>query len=331
MVHRGNRQQHIFVLNDLVDLPRDRANPKRSRRPLVAGRISSRVALGLSVSFPLAALMIAAASDWPATAEESFAAVLIVGAYVNIYQKMTGRPLLMDLVHATAMASPIPICSLAVLHGVTLLAWSATVALFLLALQLNSIVGNLKDLEPDRRTGFRTVALAFGATLAPDGTLRPGARYRRYCLSLHALTYLALAATLAIAVRTRPSAEITAATLAALIAFACGTWYLTRLLTGKRRPSPSGREPYFAAGFTVLLIIVATRSHLAAFFAAVGLLAVWTCGFAIFEQSRLGTVGSTGTQGAPSLVDGRIWRLVPCYHRLSDLGAVAVGYGPCER
>src|SRR5262249_22295206 len=146
----------------------DRANPKRSHRPLVVGRVSSRVALGMSISFPLAALMIAAASGWPALAEMSFAAVLIVTAYVNIYQKVTRLPLLMELLYATAMAAPIPICALAVLHRVTLLTWCASVALFLLALQLNSIVGNLKDLEPDRQAGLRTVALSLGATIAPD-------------------------------------------------------------------------------------------------------------------------------------------------------------------
>lgn len=285
---------YIFVLDDLVDLPHDRANPKRSRRPLVDGRVSARVALGLSISFPLAALMIAAISGWPSQAEVPFAAVLIVAAFVNIYHQVTRRPLLMDLLYATAMASPIPICSLAVLHSLTLLTWSATAALFLLALQLNSVAGNLKDLEPDRRTGFRTVALAFGAALAPDGTLRPGSRYRRYCWGLQSLTWLALALALAEAVRARPAWEIAAIALAALIASAVGTRDLARLLSGARRPSQTGREPYFAAEFAVLLLAVAVHSHLAPFLAALGLLAVWTSGFGIYEQSHRPTAGTDG-------------------------------------
>jgi 4-hydroxybenzoate polyprenyltransferase len=277
---------YIFVLDDLVDLPHDRANPKRSRRPLVGGRVSVRVALGLSISFPLAALMIAAISGWPHQAEVPFAAVLIAAAFVNIYHQVTRRPLLMDLLYATAMASPIPICSLAVLHGLTLLTWSATAALFLLALQLNSIAGNLKDLEPDRRTGLRTVALAFGAVLAPDGTLRPGSRYRRYCWVLQSLTWLTLALALAEAVRAPAAWEIAAIALAALIAFAVGTRDLARLLSGARQPSQTGRELYFAAEFAVLLLAVAVHSHLVPFLAALGLLAIWTSGFGIYGQSH---------------------------------------------
>lgn len=287
---------YIFVLNDLVDLPYDRANPKRVSRPLVDGRVSTQVALGLSIAFPLVALMIALASNWPSGAVLAFAAVLVIGAYVNIYQKITRRPLLMDLLHATAMASPVPICSFAVLHRLTALTWCATTGLFLLALQLNSIAGNLKDLEPDRQAGFCTVALTLGAAIAPDRTLRAGRRYSQYCWGLQALTVLALSVALVDAVHYRPVWQIVAVTLPAVIAVTVGTWDLAHLLGGRRPPSQTGRELYFASGFAILLLIVAARSHMVVFLVSLAMLAIWTSGFAIYEQSRI--LVATGVSGA---------------------------------
>ena len=46
----------IFALNDVIDLPFDRANPARTRSPLVDGQISERLALALAVSLPAAAV-----------------------------------------------------------------------------------------------------------------------------------------------------------------------------------------------------------------------------------------------------------------------------------
>jgi len=100
---------YIFALNDLVDLPYDRANPARSRSPLVDGRVSERVALGLSVGLPLTATMIVMASGWPLAAELPFVFMLILGAVVNLYQKVTRHPLVMDLLFATTMAAPLPV------------------------------------------------------------------------------------------------------------------------------------------------------------------------------------------------------------------------------
>ena len=52
----------VYLVNDLVDLPDDRAHPKKRHRPLAAGRLSPRVALAAAaVLSALAALLAAAA------------------------------------------------------------------------------------------------------------------------------------------------------------------------------------------------------------------------------------------------------------------------------
>ena len=118
---------------------------------------------------PLTATIIIMASGWPLAAELPFVFMLILGGVVNLYQKLTRHPLMMDLLFATTMAAPLPVCSRAFLPHVTGLIWCAAAALFFLALQLNSVAGNLKDLESDRRTGFHTVAMSLGANIAPNG------------------------------------------------------------------------------------------------------------------------------------------------------------------
>ncbi|HUY51013.1 MAG TPA: UbiA family prenyltransferase [Streptosporangiaceae bacterium] len=273
---------YIFALNDLVDLPYDKANPARSRSPLVDGRVSQRLALAISVSLPLAATAIVVLSRWPISAEIPFTSLLILGAFVNIYQKVTRHPLIMDLLFSVTMAAPIPVTAQALMHNIPFLAWSATVSLFFLALQLNSIGGNLKDLEADRRTGFHTVAVSHGASVAADGTLIPGNRYRRYCWCVHGITSLSLLVTTAGAIYSRSLPELLAVAILAVAACFLGARDLRRLLRGTRRPSPRGTQVYFGSGFSLLLVAVAAHSHLPAFLASFVLLIIWTTGFALY-------------------------------------------------
>jgi 4-hydroxybenzoate polyprenyltransferase len=266
---------YIFALNDLVDLPYDRQNPARARSPLVDGRISERSALVCSLALPLLASALVAIANWPVAAKWLLILMLILSAFVNVYQKATRRPLLMDLLFAVTMAAPLPITTLAVMGVVPPLVWLTTSLLFLLSLQLNSVAGNLKDLRADERTGFRTVALSLGATLADDGKVMPGKRYARYCWLLHgAVTGVGLL-TLIAATRGRPMPMVLAVATGAAVASWWGVRDLRTLLAGRRRPSPRGREAYFAAGFALLLSATAMHAHWPAFAAAIGALVVW--------------------------------------------------------
>jgi 4-hydroxybenzoate polyprenyltransferase len=272
----------IFALNDVIDLPFDKANPARKRSPLVDGRVSERLALTLAVSLPLAAVAIGALANWPASGEVPFIGLLVLATIVNIYQKATRHPLVMDSLFALAMAAPIPITAQAVTGHVPVVAWSATASLFFLALQLNSIGGNLKDLKSDRETGFNTIAVTRGATIAPDGSLDPGQRYSRYCWSVQVITTLSLLLTAGFAVHGRELPEVLAVAIVAVAVAVLGARDLHRVLRGVRRPSRRGTQMYFGGGFATFLVAVAAHSHLPVFLMAIGLLSIWSVGFSLY-------------------------------------------------
>ena len=71
----------------------------------------------------------------------------------------------------------------------------------------HSIGGNLKDLKSDRETGFKTIAVTRGATIAPTGPV-PGRRYRRYCWNVQVITTLSLLVTAGLAVQGRRWPEV---------------------------------------------------------------------------------------------------------------------------
>ena len=266
---------YIFALNDVVDLPHDRANPARSHSPLVNGSVSYRAALGLAVVLPLLATTLVIAARWPAGAATTFVLMLALGAATNIYQKVTHHPVLMDLLYATTMAAPLPVTAQAYSNTTTPLLWSSTVTLFLLALQLNSIAGNLKDLRSDQSTGFRTIAVSLGAHLREDHTLIAGNRYRTYCWTVQAGVSIAAGVTVSLAVAGRGQGTITCVAVTSGVVLAVGTWDLWRLLSGRRQPSRTGREYYFASGFALLIVAVGLRSAPAPFWAVLAAVASW--------------------------------------------------------
>ncbi|MFB8005212.1 UbiA family prenyltransferase [Nocardia sp. NPDC056000] len=283
---------YIFALNDFVDLPRDRENPARVASPLVSGRISPAIALILSISFPVLALAVIVAVGWPPTAVIAFAFCLILGAVVNVYQKATDRPILMDSLFAVTMAAPVPVAAVAYTDRIPAIVWIATVFMFFLALELNSIAGNLKDLSSDLVTGFRTVAVVLGATATSDGHLAPGPRYRRYCVTLHALTVSC--GLFGIVLSLRGFGWTDCAVVAICVAVtSVGCIDLYRLLVGSRRPSRRGREVYFAAGFVLMLLTIGLNADGSTFVSATLVMLFWELVFAI-RRHRSASVRRSG-------------------------------------
>jgi 4-hydroxybenzoate polyprenyltransferase len=54
----------VYLVNDLVDLEKDRLHPKKRLRPLAAGRLSQQAAIAAAVALPLAAVPLSFALDW---------------------------------------------------------------------------------------------------------------------------------------------------------------------------------------------------------------------------------------------------------------------------
>ena len=66
----------IYLVNDVVDLETDRAHPVKRRRPIAAGDVTPRTALGTAVVLVVAGLTLAAA--------HSVELLLVAGAYVGL-------------------------------------------------------------------------------------------------------------------------------------------------------------------------------------------------------------------------------------------------------
>lgn len=273
---------YIFALNDLVDLSRDRLNPAKARSPLVTGALSERTALLWSLCLPLISVCVTSLHGWHSGAQTAFVLLLLLGGVVNLYQKMTAQPLFMDVLFAVAMAGPVAVTAWAVSGSVSPLAWSVSALLLVLSLQLNSVAGNLKDLASDRRTGFRTVAIAMGARIAADGTLVATPMYRRYCWTLFVTVIAAGSLALWTAGREVPLAAVLGAAAVAGAVAVPAVVSMHRLLQGRRRPSPRGRELYFAAGFLLFLLVVTLRAPWSALLISIIGLVLWELGFTLY-------------------------------------------------
>jgi 4-hydroxybenzoate polyprenyltransferase len=54
----------VYLMNDLVDAPRDRAHPTKRNRPIASGRLPRGTALAAAVALPLLAVPLGFALDW---------------------------------------------------------------------------------------------------------------------------------------------------------------------------------------------------------------------------------------------------------------------------
>jgi 4-hydroxybenzoate polyprenyltransferase len=281
----------IFSLNDLADLPRDRQDPSRQGSPLVAGLIDPALALFLSCVLPVVMWLIINPAGWTVAAESAFAALIGLGAYLDVYQKTSPRvhPILLDSLFAVCMAGPIPVTVAALHLPLDGSVWTLTFAFAFLCLGLNSIGGNLKDLESDLRTGFRTVAISLGVTFS-SGRPAYSVAYRRFVWSLWLLTSVALTSTAVVAAAGHPVSlriAVVALVLGCCLQMARS---LHHLLVGRRQPSARGRERSFAFGMLAVLVAVGAAARVTSFLLIVGLL------FGTESLLRLRTRAHAGTQ-----------------------------------
>ncbi|WP_165796266.1 UbiA prenyltransferase family protein [Mycobacterium ahvazicum] len=265
----------IFALNDFVDLPRDRQNPARQRSALVAGRVSQRWALSLATTLPLLATASAALMSWSGLRVAAFSMLLGVAVLVNIYQKASRYPLLMEILFAVTMVVPLPLTSWAEFGQVPSQVWLATLSFFWLSLELDSICGNLKDLSSDLATGFRTLAVHYGVTVATDGNINAGRKYYRYALVLHLLNSVTLAALSWTSTRDLSTVERIPVMLIVIVLILIGWLDFYLLIDGKRSPAPNGRDLFIGAGLTVFLTSAVVQADSWLGIAAISVALAW--------------------------------------------------------
>lgn len=172
-----------FVLNDVVDLPIDRTEPRRSPSPLVQGLVSPRVATIVALFAGLLGLALSAHFGASLRAQALLvASYLFVTAY-DLWGKKTPIPPLIDMIQGVGWA-------LLAWYGAELAggatAITAVFALFLVGYitLANGIHGGLRDLENDLSHNARTTAIFLGAVALPGGGAVCPRALRRYAFTL---------------------------------------------------------------------------------------------------------------------------------------------------
>src|ERR1035437_1761798 len=263
----------IFVLNDLADLPRDRLDPSRRHSPLVSKAVNPATALALSVALPICMWVIIDIDDWSRSASTAFALCVLLGAYLDVFQKTPKRihPVILDLLFAAAMAAPIIVGIAAVREQIPTSAWLLAASFLGLCLALNSIGGNLKDIDSDLKTGFRTVAIALGVRMV-DHRIDSSRTYTGYTCVLSLVIAGSFVWT---GIDSATGAyRVIVVVVVSLLGIGCVA-NINSITSGRRQPSPNGRDRYFAYGMVAYLVILSARSDLVLLGVVVGVVVAW--------------------------------------------------------
>jgi lycopene elongase/hydratase (dihydrobisanhydrobacterioruberin-forming) len=155
-----------FLLNDVVDLEDDRANPRRQASPLVRGLVSSREALAWALGLLGVSLLLAACVSW-----EFLLVILVRSAIVIAYSvrpvRFKERAGLDILAQAGSLGLIFPLSGWTIARGFAGFPWWFHVH-FVLALAGPLLLVMLFDQAADEKRGIRTSAVALGSR----GTVR---------------------------------------------------------------------------------------------------------------------------------------------------------------
>lgn len=166
-----------FSMNEIVDLEVDRGNRDLSDKPLVSGRISLKAARNISRAFLFLSLLSFLAASLFTGGDPFYilGALMISSVFGALYNLFGKRVEMMDILIALWMTFLAGAGVLSAGPGPDL-GYGVTAILVLSTLQIlfnNSVEGGLKDVENDRRSNVRTMAVSTGAGFS-KGVLRPG-------------------------------------------------------------------------------------------------------------------------------------------------------------
>lgn len=185
---------HLYggVLNDVVDLPIDRSEPKRAEDALVQGRISRRTALLFALAqLPILFGLVALFGGTPRAHLLLAGSLLALTAY-DLWSKRCPFPPLTDATHGVSWVFFIYFAvELAGAEPNALTAVAAASAL-VYTLLMNGVHGCMRDLDNDLACGARTTAIWLGIRPDSERRMRVPSRARSYSLAL-VLILLALA------------------------------------------------------------------------------------------------------------------------------------------
>jgi len=186
---------HLFayILNDVIDLPLDRTEPRRADFPLIKGTLTPRFALAAALAqLPLAVGIV----RWMQSNWLAYAALAIAFggmAVYNLWGKRARFPLLTDFAQGISWASLALFGAASKADEPTSLTMYLCAYLVLLICLANGVHGSLRDLANDFQCGVRSMAIYLGAKPTADGGLHIPQGLRRYAF---AFQYLLLIITL---------------------------------------------------------------------------------------------------------------------------------------
>lgn len=258
---------YAYVLNDVVDLPIDRTEPRRAAFPLVTGRVSRAAALGVAVACVTIGLGLALAFG-PTGSVAVLAGAYGAMAVYDLWGKRTAFPVVTDLVQGLSWAALLWWGAETAGQPTAATAWLAggTVVFILLA---NGVHGSLRDLANDVRCGARSTAIFFGARPHAGGGVVVNTGFTAYAAVLHAGVIFSVVA----AVRTDPRPAAAAVALVALLA-AAATVLAYQAWAGRGDGWRMRRLGLLHLAFLLLLPLAAVSHHLDAATGAVVLMTV---------------------------------------------------------
>lgn len=183
---------YAYVLNDVIDLPIDRTEPRRSEFPLVTGRISRSRALAVALGCVPIGLGLAAVH-----APDGSVVVLAVAygamAVYDVWGKRSAFPMVTDLVQGLSWAALLWWGAAAAGRPTATTAWLAAGAVVFILLA-NGVHGSLRDLANDLRCGARSTAVVLGARPLAGGGAAVTSPLTGYAALLHTMVVISVVA-----------------------------------------------------------------------------------------------------------------------------------------
>ena len=154
---------YTMVLNDLVDLPIDRTDPRRQRDLIACGAITRWQALVIILVQPLVCVSL---TMWLGSGGRALETLAVGFASMTIYDlwgKRCALPLFTDAIQGIGWASLAVYAACACGDAPNALTWMVAAYAVVFTLLFNGIHGPLRDLEHDFAGGARTMAIFLGA------------------------------------------------------------------------------------------------------------------------------------------------------------------------
>ena len=178
---------YSYLLNDVIDLPIDRNEPRRVNFPLVRGTISTVATLVMAlIQIPVAIFLTYLNQGGIPAYVTLMISFVCLGIY-NIWGKKAIFPPLTDFVQGLGWGG-------LGLYGAYLTAGhisTATMVLFayivIMILMSNGVHGSVRDLKNDFQCGVRSTAIMFGTRSELDERVQITASLRRYAQLLNLL------------------------------------------------------------------------------------------------------------------------------------------------